>query len=213
MSHLKSYWYQPEGFTNFGDEIGRIILEKLGHTVEWAPLSEADIITTGTLLNDAIEQARDGLIVLGSGLGHSAEGIDRFDLRAVRGRLTAAGRDIPTGDLALCAPHFWQPASEKRHRVGIVRHYVDGKAYPFADHEISATLPVGQVIEEITSCEYVLSSSLHGLIIATAYGIPCMRLVHPFVIAGDFKFADFLTSLDRPLPEIQDRLLAIAESL
>lgn len=213
MRTLKSYWYRPEGFTNFGDELGRMILERLGFAVEWAPLAEADIITTGTLLNQAIDEAKDGLIVWGSGLGHADNQMDRFKLLAVRGQLTNQGRDLPMGDPALLAPLFWPASPVKRYRIGVVRHYVDKKIYPFADIEISATLPAEEVIKKITQCEFIVSSSLHGIIIATAYGIPCMRAFHPDVIAGDYKFADFLTSLDRPLVEIQKGLLAAIDRI
>ncbi len=140
MRTLKSYWYRPDGFTNFGDELGRMILERLGFTVEWSPLSEADIITTGTLLNQAVDEAKDGLIVWGSGLGHYDRRIDRFKLLAVRGQLTSRDRGLPMGDPALLAPLFWPPAPAKLYRIGVVRHYVDKNIYPFADIEISAML-------------------------------------------------------------------------
>lgn len=212
MSHFKSYWYRPDGFTNFGDEIGHEILEKFGHTVEWVPLEEADIITTGTLLNDAIEKAKDGLIVLGAGLGGFQNGIDRFKLLAVRGKLTGAcirSKQKPIfGDLALIAPFLYEPAQAIKHKVGVVRHYVDGNEYPFADYEISATWPPAQVIKEITSCEFVISSSLHGCIIAEAYGIPWMRAVHNDVLTGDFKFSDFGTSLCH-IKETQQQLIKL----
>ena len=216
MSHFKSYWYKPEGFTNFGDEIGHEILEKLGHTVEWSPIEDADIITTGTLLNDAIKKAKDGLIVLGAGLGGFQNGIDRFNLLAVRGKLTSAcirSKQSPVlGDLAFVAPFFYEPAQAVTHKVGVVRHYVDGNPYPFADYGISATWPPTQVVKEITSCEFIISSSLHGCIIAEAYGIPWMRAVHDKVLAGDFKFSDFGTSLGN-LKETQRQLMDLLKGL
>lgn len=216
MAHFKSYWYRPDGFTNFGDEIGHEILEKMGHTVEWSPLEDADIITTGTLLNDAIMKAKDGLIVLGSGLGEFQSGLDRFNLLAVRGNLTKAcirSKQNPAiGDLAYLAPFFYESAEAIKHKVGVVRHYVDGNDYPFADYQISATWPVAQVIKEITSCEFIISSSLHGCIIAEAFGVPWMRAMHKDVIAGDFKFSDFGTSTGN-LAEVQQNLMDLLKAL
>ena len=45
---------------------------------------------------------------------------------------------------------------------------------------------------EVLACERVLSSSLHGLICADAYGIPNRRMVlRDELIGGDFKFLDY----------------------
>lgn len=208
---LKSYWWRGEGFTNFGDEIGHLILEKLGYEIEWAPVTEADIVTTGTVLNVANFHCKQDLAVWGSGLGNPAD-ISRFRILALRGQLTAQGMDVPLGDPALLVPRFWPPYP-KRYKIGLVRHYVDQTEYPFEAEEIDPTLPVDEVLKKISQCDFIVSSSLHGCIVAKAYGIPYMRLFHPDVIAGDFKFTDFLTSLDRPLSQIQDGLLQALDNL
>lgn len=202
---LKSYWWNEQ--PNFGDEIGHKILEKLGYKVTWSPIEQADILTTGTILNMANGKNKKGCIVWGTGAtDHLIE--NNFDVRAVRGRITndQLGSTAPTGDPALLAPLFWRP-SPRKHRIGVVRHYIDKRKYPMADIVIDAGQPVEDVIAQLTSCQFILSSSLHGFILATAYGIPAMRVPHPKVVTGDWKWADFLTSLDRPLSQIQEELL------
>ena len=59
-----------------------------------------------------------------------------------------------------------------------------------------------QVVREIASCRYVLSSSLHGLIVADSYGIPNTWL-HPTQIhkTPKFKFYDYALSVHRDLPQ------------
>lgn len=202
---LNSYWWNEQ--PNFGDEIGHLILEKLGYTINHSSIEDADILTTGTILNMANGINKEGCIVWGTGAtDHPIE--NTFDVRAVRGEITndKLGTDVATGDPALLAPLFWKP-SIKKHQIGVVRHYIDDRDYPMADIVIDAGQSVDDVIAQITSCRFILSSSLHGFIIATAYGIPAMRLPHPEVATGDWKWADFLTSLNRPIQQIQYELL------
>lgn len=48
------------------------------------------------------------------------------------------------------------------------------------------------VYEQIGSCEYVLSSSLHGLIISDSFGIPNLHIKVTNNMRGDgFKFEDY----------------------
>ena len=52
------------------------------------------------------------------------------------------------------------------------------------------------VIDQITSCRKILSSSLHGLIVADAYRIPNARLIlSNLICGGDFKFDDYYKSV------------------
>lgn len=202
---LKSYWWRDQ--PNFGDQIGHKILEKLGYQVKYAPIEQADILTTGTILNIVNGRNKDGCIVWGTGAtDHEIE--NTFDVRAVRGQITNQylGTSVPAGDPALLAPIFWKPAA-KQYRIGVVRHYIDHRKYPMADIVIDAGQSVEDVIAQITACEFILTSSLHGYILATAYSIPAMRVPHSKVATGDWKWADFLTSLDRPIEQIQQELL------
>ena len=57
-------------------------------------------------------------------------------------------------------------------------------------------------IDKLLACDTVLSSSLHGLIIANAYKKPCVRLkikghpIHAVADRDDFKFDDYLSGLN-----------------
>ena len=54
------------------------------------------------------------------------------------------------------------------------------------------------MIDEICSCNYIISSSLHGLILADAYGIPNLWISVSDKVKGvDCKFADYFSGVGR----------------
>jgi pyruvyltransferase len=196
-------WAWSEGVRNFGDELGPAILSRLGYDVERVDtIGEADVLACGSLLEHAATDAKPGAIVWGSGLMHGAPvDVSHLDVRAVRGRLTARAcglSDVVKCDPGSLVPELWDRPRRPHIALGVVGHYVDKRAYPWADAQISASADVNEVIEFIGSCRRVASSSLHGLIVATAWGIPAVRLHHRGVAGGDFKWADWLSSADAP---------------
>lgn len=145
---------------------------------------------------------------------------------SVRGPLTREillkqGIDCPAiyGDPALLLPLFYKPINViKKYKLGIIPHYVDNEL-PIIDNLakqdgvriINILLPRNkgrklsiekfwkQWIDVLCSCEVICSSSLHGLIIADAYGIPSVRVKFSENInGGDFKFKDYYNSILTP---------------
>jgi pyruvyltransferase len=54
------------------------------------------------------------------------------------------------------------------------------------------------VIDQICSCERILSSSLHGIITSDAYGVPnCWIELTGKISGGHFKYYDYASSVDR----------------
>lgn len=210
---IRAYWWRPKHSPwNFGDELGAIILRKLGYKVHRVSFAKADVLLTGTLLDPA-EVKNPNATVVGSGAGHTHDAQHNFNVLSVRGLLTAKALNVeaPLGDLGLLASRIW-PKSPAKYNIGVVRHYVDQDEYPFADIVIDATEPAEEVISKISSCRVILSSSLHGCIVADSYGIPNMRIAREDVITGDWKWLDHKTALIKPISDIQDDLLeAIAK--
>lgn len=201
-------WAWSEGVVNFGDELGPHLLARLGYQVRRVPeIHQADLIGCGSVLEGAARNARRGAIIWGSGLMHG-EPVDtrRLDIRAVRGQLTASvlGVSVPTGDPASLVPMLYERPRVK-HGLGVVRHYVDQHPYPWADIVIDTTDPIDDVIAGIGSCARVASSSLHGLIVAEAWGIPAIRLHHAEVAGGNFKWLDWF-SADHDMKALLERL-------
>ena len=136
-------------------------------------------------------------------------------VHAVRGPLTrkallAVGIPVPEvyGDPVLLMPYLCRSDNHPRTEIGIICHYNDvpylgdisGKqSYRIID--IQAGLR--KVLEDVLDCKAIVSSSLHGLILAEAYGKPAawLQMDKGKHLAGrNFKFKDyFLSTQRRPL--------------
>lgn len=202
------WWWQPKYIHNFGDELGAKILERMGYKVNKVGLRHAQLITSGTILHMADDLAPVDCTVWGSGVGWDAPITKRLDIRAVRGKLTAdiLGYSGIIGDPGLLVSRYWDKPKPK-YGVGVVRHYVDHNDYEWADLIIDCGQPVDDIILQISQCETICSSSLHGLIVAESFGIPNMRIEHQAIIGTHFKYCDYLTALDRSIEKIQDELI------
>jgi pyruvyltransferase len=95
---------------------------------------------------------------------------------------------------------------EKKYKYGIVPHFKNKnsegikKIVELNNPEIKIidiqSEGVEQFVIDILSCENILSSSLHGLILAEAYGIPTCRVVFSEkILGGDFKFYDYYSGV------------------
>jgi len=208
---LRVYWCA--GVPNFGDQLSASVVEwAAGVPVTWVPRRyERKILGVGSILHRAL--APDDC-VWGSGLIRD-EVISPpvgVTFLAVRGPLTRENirADVPEvfGDPALLLPQFHAHSVEVRYSVGIVPHYVD---YAVVDNDdpsvcvVDVTRSWEDVVDEIRSCELIVSSSLHGVIVAEAYGIPAVWVrISDGVIGGSFKFHDYLLATGRdPAPPIE----------
>ena len=106
-------------------------------------------------------------------------------------------------DPALLLPKFC-PSVEKKHKVGFVPHYhhqslanqILASNLDWRWIDVVNTDPL-VVAREISSCEKIVSTSLHGLIAAHAYGIPSCHLSLGGKLFGDgSKFKDFYASVE-----------------
>ena len=112
---------------------------------------------------------------------------------------------IPLGDPAILMPMFYRSDEDCCYSVGIVPHFSDEARLKELVNglrlETVKIISVGQepesFVSEILSCEYIISSSLHGLILADAYNIPNLWIkVSGNLLGGNFKFQDYYSVMD-----------------
>ncbi|HEY3274478.1 MAG TPA: polysaccharide pyruvyl transferase family protein [Methanocella sp.] len=119
------------------------------------------------------------------------------------------------GDPALLYPRFYLPEKEKKYRLGIIPHYVDKSSDAIKNLAgspevkiIDIERPINDVVDQICSCKYIASSSLHGIIAADAYHIPSLWMkISENVVGNGFKFRDYFASVGRR----DEKPLAITE--
>lgn len=111
--------------------------------------------------------------------------------------------NIPTGDVGILADRLIEKDIEKKYKVGIIPHFKEQDHPIFKelleDNENSIIIDLKEdpiaVIRRISECEVIISSSLHGLIVADSFGIPNHHIVVTNNLLGDgFKFDDYYSA-------------------
>lgn len=204
---------------NFGDDINKPLLEALTgervyFTSQLPKLSSLHILPIGSILGILGDQ---NSIVWGSGILYEDKPLIHTPNKicAVRGKLTyqyLLNHNIPCpavfGDPALLLPYIYKPQMKKKYKYGIIPHIFELKLPHVQKYtcEESDILLIDlqnykswqDVIEKINSCEKIISSSLHGLIVADAYHIPnVFAHFSDLVNGGDFKYRDYMSVVGR----------------
>lgn len=131
----------------------------------------------------------------------------KLDFRAVRGPMTREyvmklGHKCPEiyGDPAILMPLIYRPEENKTHEYAIIpQYFTEAKVREEYPNEYIISMNTNDykdVINQIVSCKKIITSSLHGIILAEAYGVPAVwyrGLMKPV----DFKYLDYYSSTGR----------------
>ncbi|MFH1718520.1 MAG: polysaccharide pyruvyl transferase family protein [Planctomycetota bacterium] len=190
---------------NIGDALTPWLIKKItGRLPLYVEPGESfpKYMVTGSILN----HSTDYTTVWGAGFAQFDDCVQGKPVAyAVRGHISQGrlafqnGIHAPVvGDPALLLPRFYNPKPEKKCRVGFIPHYVHQKETILwlrgrDDIKlINVFDSVEDFVQDLLECEVVYSSSLHGLIIADAYGIPRHWYNGTNRLGGDgAKFADY----------------------
>jgi len=203
---------------NFGDAINPIIAELIfKKPIVWTQTSDEikHLILCGSILNHANQNST----VIGAGLAQAGDVVNRHvNILAVRGKITediirnkfGYKQPVGLGDPVLLLPRILElPRPEKKYKVGIIPHYVDqavlyelyhkrltenGNFFKLINSLESSPI---KMINDALSCEKIITSSLHGLVLGFAYDIPTQWCkITNKIIGGNMKFLDFYSSID-----------------
>lgn len=208
--------FYAHGIENLGDSMVPWLIRNVAHVdIPYSnPLASygPHLFAIGSIL----QYATSDCYIWGSGFIQSnSKPKGRPELiAAVRGPLSqkrcqALGIDAPLlfGDPALLTSRFIL----KKHapipgRIGLVPHFVDWdrlsnpelglqQRYHFIDIRTS---DIENFSDEICKCEYVVSTSLHGVILSEAFGVPAVWCeVSDNVVGKGFKFHDYFSGTGR----------------
>jgi pyruvyltransferase len=207
-------WRPATGRVNFGDFLSQVIVELMlarrGMTLGDETRAPHQLLAIGSVLHFA----NDGAVVWGTGVNGKIpieqHTFRKLDVRAVRGPLTRgflAERNIAVpevyGDPGLLLPVL-APDRFKRGAGGgpaFVPNLNDMAELETKDlRGVPVVSPLSgwnRCVAEILRHDLILASSLHGLIIAEAYGIPA-RYVRLSETENLFKYRDYYEGTGRP---------------
>lgn len=168
---------------------------------EYLHPSEKILFAIGSILDWAPTNA----IIWGSGFREYDSRTECKDIRAVRGYLSrqllpSQFADIPVGDPAILLPLILPVGNRttKRYEISLIPHFKDKYSFPGKERFNLIDIQcrnIDSFVLELVSSKFVLSSSLHGLILAHSYGIPALWVKHGNTGSSDFKFQDYYSSL------------------
>lgn len=195
---------------NFGDELSPLIVRHVaGRDCVWRPPSRADLIALGSLLEIALRRGAPPL-VWGSGLRDGAAPppapSQRTSFIAVRGPATRDALKLPAqvalGDPGLLAHRLCRRERSRlgtRRAVLLIPHF---STWPTPRDSggfdvVAPTQRAADVVARVAGARAVVSSSLHGIVVAHSLGVPAVLLAPQRGSSTEtaWKYADHYDSL------------------
>ena len=197
---------------NFGDVLSqRIVAEVTGRRVRWERPESASVTAIGSVIEHLATVDSRG-VVWGSGLRGGSSASRSWAARrpsrflAVRGAHTrdALGLDAGTtlGDPGLLVRALYR-RSPRRSGVVVLPHFLAFNS-PDARKQLAVARSRGMrvlvpsagyesICEEVSRADLVLTSSLHGMVVADALDCPVQLVSFGPTAEPPFKFADYQT--------------------
>lgn len=207
---VRTYWWKgKDRIPNWGDWLTPLLLKRFAHVdAHWTERGTAELVCVGSILGHVIGPWFKGTII-GAGKLFSVQVVPReATILALRGPLTAQGvpGNYAIGDPGLLADELVSIES-KCHDLCLVPHWSDTRLanderFTKFDHvTVDSSWNPLAVIQTMAESKKVVSSSLHGLILADALHLP--RRFEPdgadFASDGGFfKFRDYNAAVGLP---------------
>lgn len=206
---------------NLGDDLNYYLIKELTfkHILNYRDFwhtSTDNVLCIGSIIEDFVNE---NSIIWGSGAMYGGDAPLKAipkKVLAVRGPLTrdyllSKGVDCPEvyGDPALLLSKIYNPAIKKKYKYGVIPHWIDlnneyVQEFVARDRVNICLIDLKHyddwriVIDRINECEFIISSSLHGIIISDSYNIPNVWVeFSDNVIGNGFKFRDYFASIKR----------------
>ncbi len=196
------------GDINAGDLASPFLLSKIsGREVTPITLNAASSVQHYMCVGSTLMHADENSVVWGTGIMKPTlqPRAKPLKILGVRGPLTKVRLEglgytgvRMIGDGALSMAKYYNPSVSQKYDFGLIPHYVD-EDEPFCDDVrqrggavITAQQDLTPYLDALVQCRLIISSSLHGLIFAHAYGIPAIWInLSNRVVGEGFKFRDY----------------------
>ena len=205
----------PHRSKNWGDIVSHPLVKTISQSEKVTLTNNSGDSGKLIVVGSVLQHLRHGDLVWGGGCidQNHISGIPQ-KVFAVRGPLTrhellSKGIECPPiyGDPALLMPYITDyKRKEPKYKYGLIPHYADENEIQVETLKekgvkiIDICGGLEKFIEDIMDVEFILSSSLHGLIAADAWGIPNARvIIKGTLYGGHFKFIDYCLSVNRKI--------------
>lgn len=194
---------------NFGDELAPYLARRAGKEPAYT-LSPGRYVLSGSMLNNCTKNDT----AWGCGIAHEQHRVPAgITILSVRGpkslyRAREHNNNVPEviADSGFILPRIYTNSLQGENLEGevIVPHYVDFEKLTAANpnkHVVNILDPVEKVLDQILAAEIIRSSSLHGLVVAAAYGRKFQWIPSALVNGVEYKYDDFYQSMGLKLSE------------
>ena len=205
-------WSPKNGRENFGDHISGAIVRKMlalrDLDIDEISSDTKQLLSVGSIMHFA----KEGATIWGTGVNGKVNPqlhkFNNLDVRAVRGPLTreyliSKGIKCPEiyGDPAILTRKLFQrrfspKEAESKTPYIIIPNLHDLTKVEGFDNVVSPFDSWSNIIEKVINSEAVISTSLHGIILAESFGVPAilLRLSETETI---FKYEDYYLGTGR----------------
>ncbi|GIC75723.1 polysaccharide pyruvyl transferase family protein [Moritella sp. F3] len=184
------YWWNPgnkfrviQRAFNVGDILSAYIVWNVMREKNETIKIDKKLLAIGSIM----DHASDGDVIWGSGYNSNRQDMHynftQLDVRAVRGPLTKTflenrGIYVPEvfGDPGLLSSKYFASSEIKDIEYLMIPHYNEDKHKFKAEFILETKGSVPKFMSQIVRAKKVISSSLHGIIIAESFGIPAVLL-------------------------------------
>ena len=204
------YWKFGRKSENLGDYLSSVVVDFMK---EYYALDDSYSCKTKHLyaIGSILQAGRQNATVWGSGfldplthrLSKYMKYFRKLDIRIVRGpntrkHLLKLGYKCPEiyGDPAILMPLIYKGCCvDKTREYTVIKHYTDVTPSEYSLNIL--TNDYKTFIDTILESKLVISSSLHGIILAEAYGVPAILYKPDNAQTTLFKFEDYYFSTNR----------------
>lgn len=166
-------------------------------------------------IGSVLRLAEENDVIWGTGLSGKSLELHKYhfknlEVKAVRGPLTREfliqNFKIPCppiyGDPALLLPYLFpefKRSESPTYEYIVIPHYSELNLFPpeYYPNVVSPLEPWDQVLQKILDSKFVISSTLHGIVVAEAFGIPA-RLLKVTYNEPMLKYRDYYLGTQRP---------------
>ena len=201
---------------NIGDALNEYLFQKVfgKEVISYRNVLNLGIPPVYSFIGSVLDNsAVKNLTVMGSGFKRETSKMVVKPMKVIscrgpltRGKLLKMGVEVPEvyGDPAILLPEYYNPTVEKKYKMGLIPHYVD-KDLEIVRRwsrnsdviNIDVFSKMESFVSDLKSCDFTASSSLHGVILSHAYGIPSVWVpLSDKLAGGSFKFNDYYQSVN-----------------